>query len=313
LREAAFDAGPVAQIVVDLNGGLALANERACVLFGLSPQDIGRPLQDLELSYRPVDLRSHIEQAYAERHVIKLTSMERHLPAGSQYLDVQVTPLLDGASLVGASVTFDDVTQRQRVRDELLRSSQELETAYEELQSAHEELETTSEELQSTNEELETTNEELQSTNEELETMNEELRSTNEELETLNEELRQRTNDLNNANAFLRSILASLRSGVVVVDRQLDVLVWNHRAEDLWGLRADEVQGRSLLTLDIGLPVEQLPISAFLSGKASYETTSVNATNRRGRAVRCHITCTPFLSLDGEREGVVLLMEEVEM
>jgi two-component system CheB/CheR fusion protein len=304
--------------LLDLNGVLTLANERARVLFGLNPQDIGRPLQDLELSYRPVELRSPIEQAYAERQVIKLPSVERHLPAGVQYLDVQVTPLQDppggghGASVLGASVTFDDVTQRQRVRDELLRSSQELETAYEELQSSNEELETTGEELQSTNEELETTNEELQSTNEELETMNEELRSTNEELEALNEELRQRTDDLNHANAFLRSILTSLHSGVVVVDCQLDVLVWNHRAEDLWGLRADEVQGHSLLTLDIGLPVEQLPISAFLSGKADHESITVNATNRRGRAVRCHITCTPFLGAEGEREGVILVMEEVE-
>jgi two-component system CheB/CheR fusion protein len=318
LREATFEAGPVAQMVIDLNGGLALANEQARVLFGLSPKDIGRPLQDLELSYRPVDLRSPIEQARTERRVIKLPNVERHLAAGVQYLDVQVAPLYDppegghGANVLGVCVTFDDVTQRQRVRDELLRSSQELETAYEELQSSNEELETTSEELQSTNEELETTNEELQSTNEELETMNEELRSTNEELEALNEELRQRTDDLNRANAFLRSILTSLRSGVVVVDRQLDVLVWNHRAEDLWGLRADEVQGRSLLTLDIGLPVEQLPISAFLSGEADHESISVNATNRRGRAVRCHITCTPFLGADGEREGAVLVMEEVE-
>jgi len=317
LREIAFEAGPVAQIVLDLNGGLTLANERARVLFGLNPQDIGRPSQDLELFYRPVELRSLVEQAYAERQAIKLPSVERHFPDGAQYLDVQVTPLReDDGNLLGASITFDDVTQRQRVRNELLRSSQELETAYEELQSANEELETTSEELQSTNEELETTNEELQSTNEELETMNEELQSTNEELETLNKELRQRTNDLNKANAFLRSILTSLRSGVVVVDRQLDVLVWNQRAEDLWGLRADKVQGRPLLTLDIGLPVEQLPLAAFLVGKADHEEVSVNAINRRGKTIQCHVTCTPLFATDGsgetQREGIVLLIEEVE-
>ena len=36
----------------------------------------------------------------------------------------------------------------------------------------------------------------------------------------------------------------------------------------------------------------------------------------RGRAIRCHITCTPFLGADGrgdtQREGVVLVMEEAE-
>jgi two-component system CheB/CheR fusion protein len=140
--------------------------------------------------------------------------------------------------------------------------------------------------------------------------MNEELQSTNEELETLNHELRQRTMDVNKLNAFLQSILASLRAGVAVVDRQLTVLVWNHRAEDLWGLRSDEVQGQSLMSLDIGLPVEQLPIPAFLAGKAEHEEVILAATNRRGRAIQCRITCTPYLGVEGGRMGVVLLMEE---
>ena len=135
---------------------------------------------------------------------------------------------------------------------------EEIQTASEELQSSNEELETTNEELQSRNEELETTNEELQSTNEELETMNEELQSTNEELQTVNDELHQRTEEVNRANAFLRSILSSLRSGAIVIDQHFNILVWNPRAENLWGLREDEVKGQSLLSLDIGLPMDRL-------------------------------------------------------
>jgi two-component system, chemotaxis family, CheB/CheR fusion protein len=313
LRELSFDGGPVAQVVVDPNGNLALANERARALFSLSPKDVGRPLQDLELCYRPVELRSPIEQAYAERRAVKLTGIERRFPGGDvQHLDVQVMPLQEnGGNLLGVSITFDDVSQRLRLQADLQRVTQELGTAYEELQSTHEELETTNEELQSTNEELETTNEELQSTNEELETMNEELQSTNEELQTLNEELHGRSAELHKVNAFLRSILASLRTAVVVVDRQLSVQVWNHRAEDLWGLRADEVHEQSLLTLDIGLPIDRLPLAAFLAGKAEYEEVAVPATDRRGRAIQCHITCTPFLGSEGDREGVVLVMEEI--
>ena len=65
--------------------------------------------------------------------------------------------------LVGAKVVFRDITRFRRLQDELRRTHQELETAYEELQSTNEELETTNEELQSTVEELETTNEQLQS------------------------------------------------------------------------------------------------------------------------------------------------------
>ena len=150
------------------------------------------------------------------------------------------------------------MTAARRLQDELEHANRQLEAAYEELQSTNEELETTNEELQSTVEELETTNEELQSTNEELETMNEELQSTNDELQTINDQLRVSTAELDEANAFLEAILTSLRAGVAVVDRDLRVRSWNRRAEDLWGLRADEAIGQHFLNLDIGLPFERL-------------------------------------------------------
>ena len=88
--------------------------------------------------------------------------------------------------------------------------------------------------------------------------MNEELQSTNEELETINDELRERTGELNQVNEFLESILTSLGVGVAVLDQQQRVQIWNLRAEDLWGLRADEALDSQFLSLDIGLPSERL-------------------------------------------------------
>jgi two-component system CheB/CheR fusion protein len=305
LRERAFDSGLVAQMVVDLDGNLALANERMRVMFSLTPRDLGRPLQDLELSYRPLELRSLIEQAYARHQRVTSPEVERLLSdQTSQWLEVHVAPLPgNGEPTLGVSLTFVDVSAQHRLAEEVRRHRQELETASEELQS-------TNEELQSTNEELETTNEELQSANEELETMNEELQSTNEELRATNDEMRLRTDDLNLANAFLESVLGSLRSGVVVVDRQLQVTAWNKQAQELWGLRAEEVYGKPLLELDFGLPVEQVPLTAILAGKKQRVELTLPATNRRGRAIQVHVTCTPFLGPQGERQGVVLLMEE---
>jgi two-component system CheB/CheR fusion protein len=216
----------------------------------------------------------------------------------------------DGA-LLGAKISFVEVTRYRRLQEELQTSKHELETAYEELQSSNEELETTNEELQSSNEELETANEELQSTNEELETMNEELQSTNEELETINTELRQRGEDLNHANALLKSILGGLRVGVAVIDRDLRVMVWNGRAEDLWGLRADEVRDRHFMSLDIGLPVDQLrqPLRACLAGESPQERVVLDARDRRGRPIRCEVTCTPLLNPEREIRGAIVLME----
>lgn len=39
------------------------ANERARSVFGSPPNDLGRPLQDLNISYNPADLRTAIDQA----------------------------------------------------------------------------------------------------------------------------------------------------------------------------------------------------------------------------------------------------------
>jgi two-component system CheB/CheR fusion protein len=211
------------------------------------------------------------------------------------------------------SVTFLDVTRNHKLLDELQRSREEVQTTNEELQSSNEELETTNEELQSSNEELETTNEELQSTNEELETMNEELQSTNEELQTVNEELRQRSDELNQSNSFLQSVLGSLPGGAAVIDQNYNVLMWNKRAEDLWGLRSEEVRGRSFLGLDIGLPVSELRplIRACLGGEADVRDATVDAINRRGKRIRCRVVCTPLVSPSRKREGVILTMDEV--
>ena len=318
LREAALDASPAAQVVVDTAGKAVLVNEKAEAMFELDPRDIGQPLQDLVLSYRPVELRSMIERAIAGNREVLHADARRHLPDGrEQYVDIRVRPLREnGRQLLGTAISFEDVTERHKLQDEIESTKQELETAYEELQSTNEELETTNEELQSTVEELQTTNEELQSTNEEMETMNEELHSTNDELREMNTELRQRTLEAQQANAFLTSILSSVDVGVVVLDQDLDVVLWNERAQDLWGLREGEVRGQSFMTLDIGLPVAKLERSlraviAEPLDKREMQEITIEARNRRGLKIQCRVAQTVRLATDGAAAGVVLLMEEL--
>ena len=313
LKELALEEVPVPRLIVDVNNILVHASQKLRLLFSVNPLDVGRPLKDLEISYQPVELRSLIAQAYAERRTVTQTSVERRFANGDvQYLDVVVAPLADAVSNpLGAAITFLDVTNYFKAQQELQHSKEEIQTANEELQSSNEELQTTNEELQSTNEELETTNEELHSTNEELETMNEELQSTNEELYTVNSELRERTGELNRTNAFLESVFASLRSAAVVVDGDLNVEVWSDRAADLWGLHADEVRGKSVLNLDIGLPIGQMrdAIRACASGASQFEESVLQATTRRGKAIGCRISVRP---LTGRADkGAILLMDEV--
>ncbi|NMF64671.1 CheR family methyltransferase [Brasilonema octagenarum] len=315
LHEAAFEIDPVAQLVVDLNSIVILANAETRNLFNLNPRDLGRPLQDLELSYRPVELRSRIDHVRSTRRPIILKDIEWSTTDREiKSLDVQIIPLIGDNTdeILGTKIVFIDVTRFKNLQQELVNANQELETAYEELQSTNEELETTNEELQSTVEELETTNEELQSTNEELETMNEELQSTNEELQTINEELRQRSQELNRVNGFLESILTSLRVGVVVLSRDLHVLMWNRKAEDLWGLRFDEVFSKHFMSLDINLPLEPLrqPMRTILIGESEHHEVLLDAINRRGRAIQCQVICNPLLGNASDIQGLIILMEE---
>ena len=161
------------------------------------------------------------------------------------------------------------------------------------LHSSNEELETSNEELQSTNEELETTNEELQSANEELETMNEELQSANGELETMNEELLDQSHEISRSASFLAGLMDSLTVGVVVVDSELDVVVWNRQMEKTFGFRADEAIGRSLLALDIGVPFSEIraPLHAAVKNDHQGVAASIlDAVDRAGHPFRCRVS-----------------------
>jgi two-component system CheB/CheR fusion protein len=314
LREAAFDAGARPQIVVDVDRTLLMANAASRRLFKLGASDLGRPVQDLEPSYRPLELRGHLDAMEREPRALEISSIRWDTGGHERLFAVRLSPLLSDGALLGVSIVYDDQTELSDLRSQLDTAQRELEHSYEELQSTVEELETTNEELQSTNEELETTNEELQSTNEELETMNEELQSTNEELETMNDELRRRTLELNDMNAFLESILSTVGIAVAVLDRRQNVQIWNGQARDLWGLASDEAADQNWFGLDIGLPVEQLrdAVRDTLAGRSDREEIVLEAVNRRGKAFRCRVVCLPMhqtAGADGDVAGAILMME----
>lgn len=311
VRELMLDSVPYPVVGLDLDGTVTTINSPARAQFGLTLRDVGRPFRDLELSYRPAELRSHIDRAHAERRGVRAGSVEWHPNAEeTRFVDIVIQPLagVDGAP-VGTSVAFLDTTEQNRLERELKQVREDLEAAYEELQSTNEELETTNEELQSSIEELETTNEELQSTNEELETTNEELQSGNEELETMNDELRLRTAELDETRVFFEGVLSSIAAGVVVLDAQLRVRSWNRGAEDMWGLRPEEVHKQPFYDLDFGLPTERLReiIQHTTEARRRLGPVHLEAFNRIGRSITCSVYCSP---LDRQGGGVVLLMEE---
>jgi two-component system CheB/CheR fusion protein len=302
LHDLAFASGPAPQVLLDSQGIVVLANAAARSAGLVHNDDFGRPIRDLEISHRPVDLLRQLEVAARDRRVLSLSNVARVDADGNvHHVDIGVHPLVDGdGTLLGMSVIFSDVTRYERLRADLQRSNSDLETAYEELQS--------------TNEELLTTNEELQSTIEELETMNEELQSSSIEQEEVNDQLVDRERQLDQANAFLRAILGTMGSGVIVVDHELRVRVWNLTSEATWGLRADEVVGEPLASIDAGLPTDRLVEAARTCLQQQARGTgeqhlAFDGHNRIGRPVHADVQVLPLRGQDYQGLGVVLLLD----
>lgn len=129
----------------------------------------------------------------------------------------------------------------------------------------------------------------------------------------MNEELRHRTREVNDINSFLEAIFATMGIGVALVDRDERVQIWNGNARELWGVSPEEVEGESLLSLDIGLPLEELTaeLKAALSGQFDRAERVLDAVNRRGQAVRCRVTIVPLSSGSDGTAGALIMMEPV--
>src|ERR1700731_561999 len=145
VRDLAFRASPVAQIVITGEDTVAMINQQAESVFGLSARAIGRPLCDLEVSYRPLELRAYLEQAKVERRSTRIPDVKWQRPAAETvWFEIHVNPLVDAENgLLGVSIVFFDVTATRALLDKVVQTNRQLEAAYEELQSTNEELETT--------------------------------------------------------------------------------------------------------------------------------------------------------------------------
>src|SRR3954469_10008553 len=139
LRFAAFEADPTPQFIVDLAGVLAAISAGAREHLHLVPTDLGRPLQELEVSCRPADLRSALDRVALDQREIVLKEVHHFVAGHPRYFDVTVAPIFDDArAVLGMRIVFDDSTSLHHLQSELTASRQELETAYDELQSTNE-------------------------------------------------------------------------------------------------------------------------------------------------------------------------------
>lgn len=291
LSELAFAVGPIPRTVVDDRSVLVLANDAARALLGLSEHDLGRPIDQLQLSSNPVELLTPVRTAMATKRVLTLgvvPFVDRH--GVTSQLEVTITPLAESsdAAVLGAVVAFLDVTAATALTIQLATANRELEQVYDE---------------------LELTNAEVRSTNDEFETMNDELQAITDELARRTRSLRERSVELDAARLDSRAGTAS-GSALVAVDGDLRVLTWSSGAQVLWGVDSNTAVGTPLAELGIGLMSElDAPIRSVLDGHIDEQTLDLTAPDGSGAPRRFRAGCSPLRSPSGGVAGVVLLIE----
>ena len=191
-------------------------------------------------------------------------------------------------------------------REKLVRVERELRITEKALQSTIEELETSNEELRSLNEELQASAEEIQASTEEVQASNEELEASNEELNSLNSELQLRGNELARSNTELQNIQSSLTSGLIILDRQMQISRFTPLAVRLFPLIDSDI-GRPLMQIPPTVPVPNLERAlrecVSQGKKATVEVSSATQDFL--------IQYAPYTVADGSVEGALLTISDV--
>jgi two-component system CheB/CheR fusion protein len=81
----------------------------------------------------------------------------------------------------------------------------------------------------------------------------------------------------------------------------------------MWGLRADEVQDKSLFSLDFGLPLDQIREATdnCINNDENQQDFVISAVNRRGKNFDCRLSIDALWNINQEKFGVIIIMREV--
>jgi two-component system CheB/CheR fusion protein len=135
LLETVLNEAATAFLVVDETGIVTLANATARNMLSVGEADIGRPFQDLPISYRPLELRGPIEEVLRDKRGIRLDHQEYHISQNDIIrLSIDIRPLHrpDG-SAYAALLSFTDTTRLYTMQRELETAQENLENSIEEL------------------------------------------------------------------------------------------------------------------------------------------------------------------------------------
>jgi two-component system CheB/CheR fusion protein len=189
----------------------------------------------------------------------------------------------------------------ERLKQELLLTSQSMQSLIDERDSVNQD-------LTSANEEVQSSNEELQSINEELETSKEELQSSNEELNTLNEELQARNRELNRLGDDLTNFLSSATIPILMLDQELRIRRVTPAAEQLLHIRSGDI-GRPVGDIRMQLNIEGLELLV----RRIMETLNPEERELQDSEGRWHLLrVRPYRTADNRIDGSVLTLIDID-
>jgi two-component system CheB/CheR fusion protein len=193
-----------------------------------------------------------------------------------------------------------DSVEVERLKQDLLLTSQRMQSLIDERDSANQD-------LTSANEEIQSSNEELQSINEELETSKEELQSSNEELNTLNEELQNRNRELSRLSDDLTNLLSSTTIPILMLDHELRIRRVTAAAEQLFNIRSGDIS-RPIGDIRMRLNVDDLELPV----RRVMETLNAEELELQDIEGRWHLLrIRPYRTADNRIEGSVLTLEDI--
>jgi PAS domain S-box-containing protein len=215
---------------------------------------------------------------------------------------------LDGAVLISFEETPVQAPALPAAADGLWppEAADEIARLRAELADSREHLQVVIEELEVSNEELQSLNEEIQSSSEELQSSNEELQASNEELTTLNDELRVKSLEYVQLNTTLGNIQNSVRTGLVVVDRDGRVTRFNTLASRIFGLLPNDI-GQFLYGVPCHLDLPRL--REWVGGVVSGNESLVEHVHQRGFHYLMQID--PYRNELGDNAGAVLTFSDI--
>jgi PAS domain S-box-containing protein len=269
-----------------------------------------------------LDVRSAIQKVRRGGKTVRAEGIELRTNQHSITVNVEVCPLVPTGTARSFLILFEPASTKPAARasaarpgrvvktretQEVIRLRADIARTRDYVQSIIRDQETANEELKTANEEALSSMEELQSTNEELETAKEELQSSNEELVTLNEQLQNRNSELGVLSNDLGNVLSGIDIPVVLLDSNGRIRRFTPPAEKLLGL----------IGPDVGRPIGKLRLGVHVPDMEDLLSTVIARGKEVSREVKTdsghwfQLRMRPFRGAEEKVKGVLLAFVDI--